>query len=133
MIAGLFVLAVFTVTFCMVGQRLSSTIVTAPMVFLVLGWFLSLTGFMPYLAMESTLHLVAEVALIVVLFLDAAQIDLRVLRVRHVWPVRMLAIGLPLTIALGTLAAYPFLPGWSPWRWSRQYWLRPTPPLVRSW
>ena len=112
MIAGLFVLAVFTVAFCMIGQRLSSTIVTAPMVFLALGWFLSLTGLLPHMAMEGTLHLVAEVALIVVLFLDAAQIDLRVLRVRHVWPVRMLVIGLPLTIVLGTLAAYPFLPGW---------------------
>ena len=112
MIAGLLVLAALTFAFCMVGRRLSGTMVTAPLVFLGLGWFLSLTGLLPHLAMEGTLHLVAEVALIVVLFLDAAQIDLRVLRIRHVWPVRMLALGLPLTIALGTLAAYPFLPGW---------------------
>jgi NhaP-type Na+/H+ or K+/H+ antiporter len=52
------------------------------------------------------------VALIVVLFLDAAQTNLRALRKRHVWPTRMLTFGLPLTIALGTLATFPFLPGW---------------------
>lgn len=112
MIVGLLVLSVFTVAFCMVGRRLSGTMVTAPMVFLALGWVLSQTGLLPHVEMEATLHLVAEIALIVVLFLDAAQLDLRVLRVRHVWPVRMLAIGLPLTIVLGTLAAWPFLPGW---------------------
>lgn len=112
MTSGLLIVAMFTVMFCMLAKRISGTMITAPMVFLALGWLLSMTGLLPLSEMEETLHLVAEVALIVVLFLDAAQIDLRVLRVRHVWPVRMLAIGLPLTIALGTLAAFPFLPGW---------------------
>lgn len=112
MIVGLLILAGLTFAFSMVGRRLSGTIVTAPLVFLAIGWVLSLTGLLPHVAMEGTLHLVAEVALIVVLFLDAAQIDMRILRVRHVWPMRMLIIGLPLTIALGMLAALPFLPGW---------------------
>ncbi len=58
------------------------------------------------------LRLVDEIALIVLLFLDAAQIDLDVLRERHIWPLRMLLIGLPLSILLGTLAAWAFLPGW---------------------
>jgi NhaP-type Na+/H+ or K+/H+ antiporter len=109
---GLLIVTLFTVTFTMVARRLAGTMVTAPMIFLALGWLLSLTDLLPHADVEETLHLVAEVALIVVLFLDAAQTDLRALRDRHVWPVRMLAIGLPLMIVLGTLAAFPFLPGW---------------------
>ncbi len=46
------------------------------------------------------------------LFFDAAQTDLSALRRRHVWPVRMLLIGLPLAIILGTLAAWFLFPAW---------------------
>ena len=75
-------------------------------------FLLAETGLMSHEGAESTLHLVAEIALIVLLFLDAAQIDMATLRRRHVWPVRMLLIGLPISLALGTILAYPFLPGW---------------------
>lgn len=112
MISGLLIVTIVTVTFTMVARRLADTVVTAPMIFLGLGWLLSLTGLMPRAEIEEILHVVAEVALIIVLFLDAAQTNLRALRIRHVWPTRMLAIGLPLAIALGTLTAFPFLPGW---------------------
>ncbi len=112
MTTGLLIVTVFFLAFAMVAKRLSATIVTAPMVFLALGGLLSLSGLLPAPEAEAALHLVAEVALIVLLFLDAAQIDLAALRERHVWPVRMLVVGLPATIILGTLAAYPFLPGW---------------------
>ena len=97
----------------MVSKRLSSTVVTAPMIFLGFGFALSQTGLMPHADAEASLHLVAEIALIVLLFLDAAQVNLDALRKRHVWPVRMLVIGLPLSVAFGTLAAMAFLPGWS--------------------
>jgi NhaP-type Na+/H+ or K+/H+ antiporter len=109
---GLLLLALFTVAFSMVANRLSSTVLTAPMLFIAFGYLLSETGIMPAEGAEGTLHLVAEIALIVLLFLDAAQIDLATLRKRHVWPVRMLVIGLPLSLVFGTIAAAPFLPGW---------------------
>ncbi len=109
---GLLLLALFTVAFSMIANRLATTILTAPMLFLAFGLLLSQTGLMSNEGAEETLHLVAEIALIVLLFLDAAQIDLMTLRKRHVWPVRMLVIGLPLSIVFGTLAAAPFLPGW---------------------
>ncbi len=112
MTAGLLILAISTVAFSMVAKRLSSTMLTAPMIFIALGLLLSMTGLLPHKDAEASLHLVAEIALIVLLFIDAAQTDLKALRKRHVWPVRMLVIGLPMTIALGTLAALPFLPGW---------------------
>lgn len=110
---GLLITAVFTAAFTMVAKRLSSTVVTAPMIFLGFGYILSQTGLMPHGDAEASLHLVAEIALIVLLFLDAAQINVDALRKRHVWPGRMLAIGLPLSVAFGTLAALAFLPGWS--------------------
>ena len=112
MTVGLLILTVFAAGFAMVAKRLTSTILTAPMVFIAFGFLLSQTDLLPHAEAETILHLVAEIALIVLLFLDAAQIDLEALRERHVWPVRMLAIGLPLSIVLGAVAAWPFLPGW---------------------
>ncbi|WP_282608837.1 sodium:proton antiporter [Pelagibius sp. Alg239-R121] len=109
---ALLILTVFTVGFCMIARRLSSTVLTAPMVFIALGILFAETGFLPQADAETSLHLVAEVALILLLFLDAAQTDLSALRARHTWPLRMLIIGLPLSILLGTLAALPLLDGW---------------------
>jgi sodium/hydrogen antiporter len=112
LIEGLLIVAVFTAGFAMIAKRLARTVITAPMVFLALGFVLFHSELLPGEGVEHSLHLVAEIALVVLLFLDAAQIDLAVLRRNHAWPVRMLGLGLPLTILLGALAAYPFLPGW---------------------
>jgi NhaP-type Na+/H+ or K+/H+ antiporter len=87
-------------------------VLTAPMIFLIFGLAIAQTGLLPHSNAETMLHIVAEIALIILLFLDAAQIDLSVLRKRHIWPLRMLVIGLPVSIGLGTLLAWPFLPGW---------------------
>lgn len=109
---GLLLLALFTIAFSMLAKRLATTMVTAPMLFMAFGYVLSTTGAMPRAGAEEVLHIVAEIALIVLLFLDAAQIDLKALRRHHIWPQRMLMAGLPLSLAIGTLAAWPFLPGW---------------------
>ncbi len=109
---GLLIICIFTLCFCMIAKRLSQTIFTAPMAFIVFGVLLSQTGLMSSEEAEPLLHLIAEIALVVLLFLDASHIDLAELRKRYVWPARMLLIGLPLAIGLGTLAAWPFLPGW---------------------
>lgn len=112
MTVGLIVVAVVSLAYAMLARRLASTLITAPMIFIALGVVLALTNTLPQANAVHALHLVAEVALIVLLFLDAAQIDLAVLRRRHVWPVRMLALGMPLSLLLGTLAAWPFLTDW---------------------
>ncbi len=96
----------------MLARRLSATMLTAPMVFIAFGYALSHGKLFPHSSAEQLLHIVAEIALILLLFLDAAQIRLSALRERHVWPVRMLTIGLPLSIAMGTFAAWLFLPHW---------------------
>jgi sodium/hydrogen antiporter len=53
----------------------------------------------------STVRALAEMTLALVLFADASRIDLGALRRTVDVPVRLLGIGLPLTIALGAVAA----------------------------
>ena len=89
----------------MIAKRLSRTVITAPMVFIGFGVILSSLDFIETERAEHLLHLVAEIALVMLLFLDASQISLSDLRERHVWPLRMLLIGLPLAIGFGALAA----------------------------
>ena len=112
MATGMLMLAMFTVCYTLVAKKLSASILTAPMLFLGFGYLMAGTGMMPVQEAEALLHIVAELALIVLLFLDAAQTNLGALRKHYTWPLRMLVIGLPLTIALGTLAAAPFLGGY---------------------
>ena len=50
---------------------------------------------------SSTLLLIVEVTLVLVLFSDASRVNLRGLRTDSAIPARLLGIGLPLTIALG--------------------------------
>lgn len=108
----LLIVCVFTLLYCMVAKSLSKTIVTAPMLFIAFGVCLALSGVMADESAEKALHLVAEIALVVLLFLDASQINFMRLRASSSRPARMLLIGLPLAVLFGTAAAYPFLDGW---------------------
>ncbi len=110
--SGLLMLAIFAVGFAMIAKRLSRTVVTPPMAFIGCGFLLSQTDLLAQSQAAAALHVVAEVALILLLFLDAAQTDFKALRKRHIWPVRMLLVGLPLAIALGTLVTWFALPAW---------------------
>ncbi|WP_150522519.1 cation:proton antiporter [Roseibium sediminis] len=111
MTMGLLFLAIFTVSYTLVAKKLSATIITAPMLFLGFGVLIASTELMPAHEAKELLHVVAELALIILLFLDAAQIDLRALKTHYAWPMRMLLIGLPLSILFGTLFFWPFLSG----------------------
>ena len=94
-----------------VSRRLSGTPVTAQMVFLALGVLLgaeALDG-IDLAPAGGAVRTLAEATLAVVLFADASRINLRALREDHAVPMRLLGIGLPLTIALGAaLAALMF-------------------------
>ncbi|MFC3121191.1 cation:proton antiporter [Agaribacter flavus] len=100
--------------YTMLAKSLSSSVITAPMVFIALGATMHYSGLLEVHDSEEILHLIAEIALIVLLFLDASQINLKHLRKQNTWPIRMLLIGLPLSIALGVLAGFVFFPEW-PW------------------
>ncbi|PTX57103.1 sodium/proton antiporter (CPA1 family) [Litoreibacter ponti] len=110
--AGFLIIFAATAAFAMIAKRLSATSLTAPMVFLSLGVVLAQTGMISEHDSHALLHPVAEITLVVLLFLDAAQTDFAALRRRHVWPTRMLLIGLPAAMALGTAVGLILLPAW---------------------
>ncbi len=90
-----------------VSRRLSGTPITATMVFVTVGLLVGpevLDG-IDLESSSATVRTLAETTLALVLFSDASRIDLRELRSEVGVPLRLLCIGLPLTIALGTLAA----------------------------
>lgn len=109
---GMLIICLVAFGFTLIARRLSSSIITAPMLFISIGALLSYTSLVDAEAAEHSLHLVAEITLIILLFLDASQIDLRALKEQHVWPQRMLLFGLPLAIVFGTFSAWFFLPQW---------------------
>jgi NhaP-type Na+/H+ or K+/H+ antiporter len=97
----------------MLAKRLSSTVITAPIVFIGVGFFVSYFNILQVNNFEEVLYLIAEVALIVLLFLDASQVNLKHLKKQNTLPLRMLLISLPLAVLLGTLVGMLFFPTWS--------------------
>jgi NhaP-type Na+/H+ or K+/H+ antiporter len=90
-----------------VSRRLERTVLTAPIVFVTagllagpkgLGWIDADIG-------SEAVRALAEATLTLVLFADASRIDLAALRREVGLPVRLLGVGLPLTIAAGTALA----------------------------
>ena len=64
---------------------------------------------------HGLVHTLAELTLILVLFSDAARIDFGILRRDHNLPLRMLFLGMPLTIILGALIALGLFPEFGLW------------------
>jgi NhaP-type Na+/H+ or K+/H+ antiporter len=112
MTAALLIIAIVTACYTIFAKRLASTPLTAPILFIAVGAFMSTSGLFKADQAEGILHLAAEIALILLLFLDASQIDLKVLRRDHGWPIRMLFFGLPLSVLIGSVFAWFLLPGW---------------------
>ncbi len=100
---GFATVALAILIFGLVSGRLQRTIVTAPMVFVALGLLTGAWGLgVIHLSIESgLLPILGELTLILILFTDASRIDLKLLRLEHDIPVRLLVAGLPLTILLG--------------------------------
>ena len=132
------ILAGVGLAYAMVSGRLGKTVVTSAIVFLTAGIVLgdAVLGWFTIGPSGATLRLIAESTLALVLFTDASRIDLRTLRRELAFPVRLLGIGLPLTIVAGVGAALldPARPDAS-WRrrcWPSR-WLPRTPRSVQPW
>ena len=107
----LFLIAVLVFAFSLVARRLESGLLTPPIIFVVGGVLLSQTPWFDGIA-PPVLETLLEVTLALVLFSDAARVDLMVVRQRLYIPVRLLLVGFPLTIALGLLIGRPLLGSW---------------------
>lgn len=112
-------LAVFVLffVFCLVSGRMEGTMLTPPMLFtgagLVFGWlFLDRQDFS---IGDPILRLLLEGTLALVLFSDAAKIVLSDLRKDFRVPLRMLLLGIPLTIILGTTIVHALPVGMALW------------------
>jgi NhaP-type Na+/H+ or K+/H+ antiporter len=95
--------------FSVVARRLGRWNLTAPIVFLLTGWLLSLT-FGGTSENAEPLKALAEATLAIVLFTDAAGVRPRQIGRDAGAVSRLLLIGLPLTIAAGTLLALGIFP-----------------------
>jgi len=97
------VLAAFVAVYSVVAGRVERTWVSGPMVFLAFGLLCGQPALdlLPEGESSELLRTLAELTLALVLFTDASGADLKVLRRVEVLPIRLLGIGLPLTIALG--------------------------------
>ena len=109
---ALLTIAAIIVFYGFVSKPLDRRGITSAMVFAVTGvlagsWFLDLIDV--GIESETALH-VTELALVLLLFSDAARLDLGRLRRRRQWPVRLLLIGLPLAMVAGTAAGLLLFP-----------------------
>ncbi|HET7273293.1 MAG TPA: cation:proton antiporter [Rubrobacter sp.] len=98
------VLAAVVFAFGLVSRRLEGTIFTAPIVFVAAGVVLGPAGLglVEFDLDDHTVLMLGEIALALVLFTDAARTNLPSLRQNEGLPLRLLGIGMPLTIILGT-------------------------------
>jgi NhaP-type Na+/H+ or K+/H+ antiporter len=94
--------------YALVSRRIESSIVTLPMIFTGLGLALGGLGLdlVPMGLGHQVIHVIAEITLVLVLFSDASSVKRETLSGSNVTiPVRMLLIGMPLTVLVGTLVA----------------------------
>ena len=95
--------------------RLERADLTAPIVFVAVGGLLAVSGLVDAPSAPEKLRPLVEVTLVWVLFSDAAGVPLGRVRRDLGRYVRLLAIGLPLTVLAGWALAYWFFPDLGIW------------------
>ncbi len=103
MYENLALFAAFVLVYSSVAGAVERTWISGPIVFTLFGLLMGPVG-LGLLSLEAdreTIKALAEITLALVLFIDAAGADMGVLKRTSGLPVRLLLIGLPLTILLG--------------------------------
>jgi len=104
------ILAIFAFLYSLIAGRVERSLISGPMIFvfsgilmgpLVLGWF-------DGTVVNSQLRMFADMTLVLILFSDAANVQMSVLKAKIAIPARMLLIGLPGVIILGFGLAFVF-------------------------
>ena len=97
------VLAAFIFVYNIFAERIEKTVVNGPLLYLIFGILIG-PVFLDAVNLSTdkeTYKSMAELALALVLFTDASKANLNTLRHNYKLPIRLLLIGLPLTIVFG--------------------------------
>jgi sodium/hydrogen antiporter len=110
-------IAVMLLAYGAVSGRLRTTPVSQAMVFVALGLLAGnrVLGLVEADAANQFVRHLAEATLTLVLFCDAIRVNRGRLRHESALPTRLLVVGLPLTIAVGTLAGLALFPRLDLW------------------
>ena len=106
---------VVVIAFCLISGRIRAWPITMPMVFVTFGVLVDGFDVLELEVNEEGVILLGEVSLAVILFSDAVRIDVRKLRREAGLPARLLGIGLPLSIVVGTAGIALVLTEFSFW------------------
>jgi sodium/hydrogen antiporter len=107
------ILAALIALYSVFAAKLGRWSITGPMVFVLIGFLLGprVLGVLILSTQAEAIKSVTEFTLAVLLFADASTLNLRQVREDEQLPVRLLTVGMLLTLALGTLVALVLLPG----------------------
>ncbi len=110
------ILAIFVFLYSLIAGRLSRTWLSDAIIFSVFGLLFGAFGLnlIQFNVTSENLKTIAELTLALILFTDAANANLSVLRNSLRLPWRLLAVGLPLTIGLGFIVGQFLFPQFSP-------------------
>jgi NhaP-type Na+/H+ or K+/H+ antiporter len=111
----LLLIAAALFAWALVSARLERADLTAPVVFTLVGAAMAWSGLVDASSPSEAVTPVVEVTLVWVLFSDAARLPLQQLRRDVGRYVRLLGIGLPLTIVFGWALAFWFFPHFGLW------------------
>ena len=106
------ILAAFTLCYSLVAGRFERSMISGPMVFVVVGFILG-PSVLDWLGKDMDgmgIRIFADITLAIVLFCDAANSNLKVLKNHLNLPTRMLLYGLPGAIMLGFVVGYVLFP-----------------------
>jgi NhaP-type Na+/H+ or K+/H+ antiporter len=110
--AGMIVLFGLLAIYAFTAKRLSTSPVTGPMLFMLVGFLVGPAG-MAMIDQDTGVRLVSllfEVTLVVVLFTDAFNLDVGGFGDAVRLPGRLLGIGFPVMVGIGWVAAYMMFP-----------------------
>ena len=116
MTSDVLVVALAVLLFSLLAGRLSGSALTMPMVFTTAGIVLgpALLDVVTLDVGDEAVSVLAEATLVIVLFTDASRLDLRTVVREHSLALRLLVVGLPMAVLIGTGAGWLLLPA-MPW------------------
>lgn len=100
------------VLYSLLSKLIDRSILTLPIIFVLVGYLVAdpIKMLGSHDELRSYARYLAEITLILVLFSDASNVRLAKLKQSYKIPLRMLVLGLPMTIFLGTLTVWMIAP-----------------------